>query len=128
MAKAITENIWVKATPQFEAQHSLAEKGEYLFSYRIEIQNTGSASVQLLSRHWFIFDSNAQYSEVKGEGVIGEQPIIHSNNTHAYSSYCKLKTDMGMMWGTYLMKRIEDGKLFEVSIPEFQLIVPSRLN
>lgn len=128
MAKATTDDIQVRATPHFEASHSQADQGEYLFSYEIEIENAGSSAVQLLSRHWFIFDSNAQYSEIKGEGVIGEQPIIHPNNTHVYSSYCKLNTDMGMMWGTYLMKRVEDGKLFEVSIPEFQLIAPYRLN
>jgi len=128
MARAITDDISVKVTPTFEGKQKGGFDGEYLFSYTVEIHNAGSDSVQLLSRHWYIFDSNAQYSEVKGEGVIGEQPVIHPGNSHSYSSYCKLNTDMGLMWGTYLMKRMEDGKLFEVKIPEFQLVVPYRQN
>lgn len=128
MAKAITEDISVRVIPNFEGRQGQHAHSEYLFSYYVEIHNRGNVSVQLLSRHWYIFDSNSEYSEVKGEGVVGEQPIIHPGSFHTYDSYSKLRTDMGMMWGTYLMRRIEDSKLFEVKIPEFQLVAPYRLN
>tara|TARA_R100001015_G_C4616780_1_gene172988 strand:+ start:1471 stop:1725 length:255 start_codon:yes stop_codon:yes gene_type:complete len=84
--------------------------------------------VQLLSRHWYIFDSNGEYNEVKGEGVIGLQPIIDPGKSHEYQSYCNLRSDIGMMWGSYLMKKLSNEKLFEVQIPEFHLITPNRLN
>ena len=128
MPTNVTDDILVKAIPKYEALYSNPSNNEFIFSYHIIIQNTGSQSVQLLSRHWYIFDSNGQYSEVKGEGVIGQQPIIHSGLSHEYDSYCNLKTDVGMMWGSYLMKKLDNNQLFEVSIPEFQMIVPYRLN
>ncbi|MBL4706912.1 MAG: Co2+/Mg2+ efflux protein ApaG [Flavobacteriales bacterium] len=128
MPAFLTDKVSVKVKPSYEAAHSSPAKHEYYFSYSIQISNEGNSAIQLLSRHWFIFDSNGQYSEIKGEGVLGEQPIIHPNQTHAYQSFCHLKSDIGMMWGTYLMKIVDTGKLFEVSIPEFQMITPMRLN
>lgn len=128
MSTSLTENIVISAKAKYEKGNSFPNKNDYLFSYHIKIQNQGNVAVQLLSRHWYIFDSNGEYSEVKGEGVIGEQPIILPNQIHEYDSFCNLQTDIGMMWGSYLMKKVEDNKLFEVKIPEFQLILPSRLN
>ncbi len=128
MPTFLTDSVSVKVHPSYEASHSSPSHQEYFFSYSIKISNEGNSAVQLLSRHWYIFDSNGQYSEVKGEGVVGEKPIIHPNQTHEYQSFCHLKTDIGMMWGTYLMKVVDSGKLFEVTIPEFQLITPMRLN
>lgn len=128
MPAFLTDSISVNVEPRYEAKHSSPVNHEYLFSYSIKITNEGDTAVQLLSRHWFIFDSNGQYSEVKGEGVVGEQPIILPNQTHSYQSFCTLKTDIGLMWGTYLMKVVDTGKLFEVAIPEFQMITPMRLN
>lgn len=128
MPQFLTDNISVKVLPKFEKDHSSPVNDEYVFSYHIDILNDSNTTVQLLSRHWYIFDSNGHYAEVKGEGVIGQQPIILPGKVHSYDSYCNLKTDIGMMWGTYLMKEIESGKLFEVAIPEFQMITPMRLN
>ena len=128
MPTSVTDDILVSALPNYEERHSSPLNQEYIFSYKIEIHNSGSSPVQLLSRHWYIFDSNGHYSEVKGEGVIGQQPIIEAGSSHAYESYSSLKSDIGMMWGTYLMKRIENGKLFEVKIPEFNLMTPFKLN
>jgi ApaG protein len=128
MSLNVTDNILVKAVPRFEKKFSNPVQAEYIFSYHITIENSGSESVQLLSRHWYIFDSSSEYSEVKGEGVIGLQPIIHPGLSHEYDSYCSLSTEMGMMWGTYLMKKLESDTLFEVKIPEFQMIAPYRLN
>lgn len=128
MPKSVTNDILVSATPKFVDNHSKPTEHEFLFSYHITIENTGRSIIQLLSRHWFIFDSNGEYAEVKGEGVIGLQPVIHPGQLHEYDSFCNLKTDIGMMWGTYLMKRMEDNSIFEVTIPEFHLIVPYRQN
>lgn len=128
MPTAITHDIEVKVSASFEESNSSPINQAFIFRYTIEIQNNGNEAVQLLSRHWYIFDSNGSYKEVKGEGVIGQQPIILPGNRHQYESYSKLNTDIGMMWGTYLMRRVKDKKLFEVKIPEFHLIVPARLN
>jgi len=128
MSTFLTDNIIVSVKPLYEDQHSAPANGSYVFSYTIEVKNQSDLTVQLLSRHWYIFDSDSSHSEIKGEGVIGEQPIILSGQSHGYQSFCNLKTDMGMMWGSYLMKEIETGRLFEVAIPEFQLITPMRLN
>jgi ApaG protein len=128
MPTSITENILISVETKYKAGQSFPSREDYLFSYHIKIQNQSNRAVKLLSRHWYIFDSNGTYNEVKGEGVIGEQPVILPNQIHEYESFCSLKTDIGMMWGTYLMKRMDDDKLFEVKIPEFQLISPSRLN
>ncbi len=128
MPTFITDNIMVSVLPKYEEKHSNPLKSDYVFSYDVEITNEGSSTVQLLSRHWYIFDSNGQYTEVKGEGVIGQQPIILPRNTHRYQSFCKLTTDIGLMWGTYLMKVVDSGRMFRANIPEFQMITPMRLN
>jgi ApaG protein len=128
MPTFLTDDISVSVHPSYEAEHSSPVNSRYVFSYTIEVRNEGEATVQLLSRHWYIFDSDGSYSEIKGEGVIGEQPIINPNQAHGYQSFCNLKTDMGMMWGSYLMKDINTGRVFKVAIPEFQLITPMRLN
>jgi len=128
MPESVTEDVIVRVNSMFEEKYSQITKQEYYFSYNVKIANSGSSEIQLLSRHWFIFDSNGEYAEVKGEGVVGQQPKIAPGGSYEYESYCKLKTDIGLMWGTYLMKKSESNKLFEVKIPEFQLIVPFRLN
>lgn len=128
MSTRLTKDIDILVKPKFEAEHSDPSNRQFVFSYHIQILNHSLEAVQLLSRHWYIFDSNGEYKEVKGEGVIGVQPIIRAGEMHQYKSYSNLKTDIGMMWGTYLMKKLTDQKLFEAKIPEFQLITPSRLN
>lgn len=128
MPTFLTDNISVSVLPLYENEHSAPAKGRFVFSYHVELENQGDLTVQLLSRHWYIFDSDGFYSEVKGEGVVGEQPVIHPEQSHSYQSFCNLKTDIGMMWGSYLMKEVETGRLFEVFIPEFQLIATMRLN
>jgi len=100
---------------------------------RITIKNISDYTVQLKKRHWYIFDSNGMKSEVEGEGVVGEQPILAPGQSYQYVSGCNLMTDMGNMHGTYLMERVPraigiDGKLFNVKIPEFLMIVPYKLN
>jgi ApaG protein len=84
--------------------------------------------VQLLRRHWHIFDTNGEVRQVEGEGVVGQQPVLEPGESHQYISGCNLKTTIGKMTGTYLMERIIDGKKIKVKIPEFTMIVPFKLN
>jgi len=112
----------------FQAEYSDPANAHFLFAYRIRIQNLSGQKVQLLRRHWHIFDSNGTRREVEGEGVVGHQPIIESGEHHEYVSGCHLKSDTGCMWGTYEMHREIDGSTFEVVIPKFILMTPYRLN
>tara|TARA_R110000868_G_scaffold269842_3_gene529246 strand:+ start:494 stop:877 length:384 start_codon:yes stop_codon:yes gene_type:complete len=127
MTKSLTEKIEVSVETKFEEIRLISKQRQFIFSYQIRIDNHSQTSVKLLSRHWFIFDSRSHYSEVKGDGVVGEQPLIEAGSSYSYESFCQLQSDMGMMWGTYLMRN-EDERLIEVKIPEFELIVPYRLN
>lgn len=128
MITLITENIKVSVSVEYRKDYSSPNFDQNVFAYQIRIENLGDRTVQLLKRHWYIFDSNGKYREVKGDGVIGQQPVIAPHGVHEYQSAVDLKTDIGMMWGTYLMRHKEDRSLFEVKIPEFQLICPCRLN
>ena len=100
----------------------------FIYSYHVIIENNSPSTVQLLRRHWYITDSNGTVREVEGEGVIGEQPIIQPGEIHEYESACDLRTDIGSMKGTYLMMKIHEKKTFEVTIPEFILSAPFKMN
>jgi len=97
-------------------------------AYWIKIENLSNSPVQLLSREWIIKDSNLINRHIKGDGVIGKQPIIESGAFHEYSSWCPIVTNIGQMSGKYRMKRLMDGSLFDVNIPAFALIHPPKLN
>ena len=101
---------------------------EYLFAYRITIENQTMYPVKLLSRHWHIVDSNGTHREVQGEGVVGRQPIIEPGNSYQYTSAAGLRSDIGKMYGTYLIENLFNKKKFTVVIPEFQLLVPAKMN
>ena len=122
-----TYQIEVYVMPEYLAEHSDPDEGRYLFAYHIRICNTGRVAAQLISRHWLITDSNGQVEEVRGEGVIGEQPSIAPGGEHHYSSFTVLETPIGMMQGSYQMVA-EDGAAFEAAIPAFTLAVPGKLN
>jgi ApaG protein len=100
---------------------------KYVFSYRIEIENLGSRTVQLLSRHWWITDARHEVREVKGDGVVGQYPVIAPGQVFGYSSWCVLPTPSGWMRGTYSMVAA-GGKTMEVPIPCFSLATPHALN
>ncbi len=127
-ATQVTHGIKISVETKFQSEHSDAEHRHFLFSYRISIENKSDYTVQLLSRHWDIFDSNSEHSEVDGEGVVGEQPVLEPGEIFEYESACGLTTDIGKMRGSYLMERKIDKSQFYVTIPEFELIVPQRLN
>ena len=123
-----TDGIKISVEPTYQPNHSRPLHNKYMFSYRISIENDSTFTVQLLWRHWFIYDSNATLRAVDGEGVIGELPILSPGETHEYESWCELMTDLGKMYGYYTFVRQTDGEQFKVMIPEFQLVDPTKLN
>ena len=123
-----TAGIKVSVELQYNAQQSHPVSSHYFFVYRITIKNASDYTVQLKKRHWYIFDSNGMKSEVEGEGVVGEQPILMPGQSYQYVSGCNLLSDMGKMGGVYIMEREIDGEFFNVTIPEFMMIVPYKLN
>ncbi len=128
MPTATTNDIRVHVETQYQEEQSEPLNDLYLFAYHISIQNNSEHIIQLMRRHWYIFDSNGEAREVEGEGVVGVQPILRPGDTHTYISACNLRSDMGKMSGTYLFERLENGEQFEVTIPEFTLLVPVRMN
>jgi ApaG protein len=99
----------------------------YLWAYKVKIKNDGNDTVKLISRHWKIFDSNGSFKEVKGKGVVGEQPVLEPGEEFEYTSGTPLKTSSGLMHGSYQMEDY-DGKEFEVLIPPFSLDIPNKVN
>ena len=128
MVSAITQGVKVSVFTRYQPEYSSPVQMHYVFTYHIKIENQSDKTVQLLKRHWRIYDSNGIIREVDGEGVVGLQPVLEPGESHEYVSGCNLKTTIGKMEGTYLMERIFDGKKFEIKIPTFNLIVPYVLN
>jgi ApaG protein len=128
MITAITQGIKISVETIYQDEYSNPSSDQYMFAYRIEIENLSDYTIQLLRRQWFIFDSAGTQKEVEGEGVIGVQPVLEPGESHAYVSGCQITTDIGSMRGNYSMVRLADDTHFTVDIPEFQLIVPYRLN
>ena len=117
-----TEGVRVEVLTQFVPEQSDAKSGRYLFAYQIRITNTTSETIQLLSRHWIITDGWGREEEVKGPGVVGEQPIIAPGDHFEYQRFCPLPTPTGSMRGWYQM--ITENKPISVEIPQFFLVEP----
>ena len=128
MLTATTKGIKISVESFYNPLYSKPIEQRYIFTYRITIENTSEHAVQLLSRHWTIIDGMGNVKEVQGEGVVGVQPLIPASEAHQYVSWANLDTDIGKMFGTYLMERRIDGERFDVTIPEFQLVVPFKMN
>jgi len=128
MVTAITDGVRVSVVTEHLPDYTPRNPSHYAFTYRIRIENHSENTVQLLRRHWTVYDSNGTVREVEGEGIVGQQPVLEPGQAHEYVSGCTLKTTMGKMMGTYLMERIIDGRRFRVTVPEFLLVVPYRLN
>jgi ApaG protein len=124
----ISEGITISVETFYQPEYSNPLSYEYMFAYRITIENNNNFPVQLLRRHWFIFDSSGSNQEVEGEGVVGTQPVIQPNEHFQYVSGCNLRTEIGRMEGIYLMKNLHTNKLFEAKIPAFELFAPSKSN
>src|SRR5690606_4913800 len=128
MTTQITEGVRMSVEQVYQQEYSNPSKQHFMFSYRITIENLGHDIVQLISRHWDIFDSLNDTIQVDGEGVVGEQPILEPGETHQYISGCNLKSEIGYMEGYYMMSRLKDGSLFTVEIPRFNLVASYKLN
>lgn len=118
-----SEGIRVSVRPTFSLARSTPSDHTWVFSYRIEMENRGASTAQLLYRHWRIHDSVGDDLEVDGEGVVGEQPVLGPGGLHAYSSFCVLRSPAGTMEGYYTFER-DDGTRFRVPVPQFRLEAP----
>jgi ApaG protein len=128
MVAAITNGIKVSVRAEYEPFFSDPERFHYVFSYKISIENKSESTIQLKSRHWYIFDSIGEKYEVLGDGVVGNQPVIEPGHSHTYVSGCNFKSTIGQMQGYFVMERIMDGKSFKVAIPAFSMFIPYILN
>ena len=120
---AETDGIIVKVRPSYLAAQSDPAGGRWVWAYKVEIENRSERTVQLVARHWTIVDALGRVEEVRGQGVVGEQPVIGPGDKYAYASGCPLGTPSGSMVGTYYLKD-EKGRDLEAAIPAFSLDVP----
>ena len=123
MYRAVTRQIEVTVEPNFLPERSSPERGEFFWSYTIVITNSGAETVQLQTRHWIITDATGRKQEVRGEGVIGEQPILAPGERFEYTSGVPLPPASGFMTGRYQMVS-ESGERFEIDVPTFSLDGP----
>jgi len=128
MVQQVTEGVSITVETFYQAEQSNPINSEYLFAYRVTIENLTGSPLKLLSRKWEIIDSNGSYREVEGDGVVGEQPIIDAGDSYQYVSAANLRSDMGKMHGSYKMENLNNGKLLIVAIPEFQMEAPFKMN
>jgi ApaG protein len=126
MYSAVTRDIEVAVEPFYLDDQSDPAENQYIWGYRIVIANRSEATVRLISRYWHITDENGLVEEVRGLGVVGEQPVLAPGDTFEYSSGCPLATPSGVMCGRYLMEP-EEGETFEIEIPAFSLDLPGML-
>ena len=127
MSEAVTRGVRIHVTSRFHPERSTPALGHWFFSYTVEIHNGGDATVQLLSRHWLITDGYGRVHEVRGAGVIGQQPVIEPGESFSYTSACPLPTSLGQMEGSYRMLG-PDGEEFDAAIEPFPLVDPSAEN
>ncbi len=122
MVSAITKGIQVSVETTYQPDFSNPQQHHYVFTYKVRIENKSNHTVQLLRRRWEIFDAAENRKIVEGDGVVGQQPVLEPGDTHTYVSGCNLKSGMGKMRGSFTLEKLRDGQLWEVVIPEFQLI------
>jgi len=127
MAQSKKYGITVLPKASYLADQSDPAKDHYVFSYTITITNTGDVAAQIVSRHWIITDAEHRVQEVKGLGVVGQQPLLQPGESFEYTSGASIPTPVGTMHGTYEM-RAEDGHAFDATIPPFTLSVPRTLH
>lgn len=128
MVTETTQGINVTVETEYQPEYSNPMQGHFVFEYTITIRNDSPYTVQVLRRHWTIFDCTGVIREVEGEGVVGEQPVLEPGQTYVYSSGCNLKSSIGKMVGTYQLHRTADNRPLSIRIPEFTMVVPYRNN
>ena len=128
MVQQVTEGVSIMVETAYQSDRSNPIHSEFLFAYKITIENLTAYPVKLISRHWHIKESNGTHREVEGEGVVGQQPIIEPGSSYQYISAANLHSDIGKMYGTYLIENLFNKKKLIVTIPEFHLVAPSKMN
>jgi ApaG protein len=119
-----TDGMIVRVEPSFLAEESKPDEGRFVWAYTIEIENRTGEPVKLVSRFWRITDENGHTQEVRGEGVIGQQPVINPGQSFRYTSAAPLAAPSGVMMGAYSMQRTDNGEAFDVAVPLFALDSP----
>jgi ApaG protein len=127
ISEAITNGIRVKVRAKYSAEHSDPRQKHWFFFYTVHISNEGLEQVQLLSRHWMITDGDGRVTEVRGDGVVGQQPRLQPGESFEYTSACPLKTPFGSMQGTYQMTTAS-GDRFDAQIAPFALCEPCTIH
>lgn len=128
VSTAITNGIRVNVTTVYVPSQSMPSARRYVFAYTIRISNEGTETAQLRTRHWIITDGNGKVEEVRGPGVVGQQPILRPGEHFEYTSGCVLETPRGSMRGTYQMYPTSGGPAFDAEIAPFTLAMPHSLN
>lgn len=123
MSTAVTDGIRVSVSALYLPHQSSPDEGRFVFAYTVVIRNEGERTAQLRSRHWVITDGRGRIEEVRGDGVVGEQPVLQPGQEFHYTSGCVLATPRGTMHGSYQMRR-QDGSTFEAEISPFVLAKP----
>jgi ApaG protein len=128
MNSKISGGVKISVETFYQSEYSNPINSEFMFAYKITIENNNDFPVKLLRRRWSIYDSNGSVKEVEGEGVVGVQPVIAPASAYQYISGCNLRTEMGKMHGTYLLENVNNKKTFNVIIPSFLLQAPFKMN
>jgi len=127
MSNTLTRGVRILVQPEYVPHQSSPSKGQYLFAYHITIRNEGTDTVQLISRHWIITNGEGHVEEVRGPGVVGQQPTLKPGEQFQYTSACPLNTPVGTMHGSFQMVP-EGGEAFDAKIEPFRLARPGILN
>jgi ApaG protein len=128
MISKVSRGVKVSVETYYQPEYSNPLSSEYMFAYKITIENNNDFSIRLVSRHWYIYDSNGSMREVQGDGVVGVQPIIAPGNSYQYVSGCNLRSEMGKMNGSYQIENLNNKKTFDVIIPSFEMHAPFKMN
>ena len=126
-SEAVTRGVRVRVRSTFLPERSDPAQGRWLFGYTVTLTNEGQEPVQLHSRHWIITDADGKVEEVRGPGVVGQQPRLAPGESHEYSSFCPLETSFGTMHGSYRMVT-EQGEAFDAQVAPFALSMPYAIN
>ncbi|MEM6299358.1 MAG: Co2+/Mg2+ efflux protein ApaG [Bacteroidota bacterium] len=124
---SITQGIRVSVFPKFLPEYSTPAKQHFVFSYQVLLENQSDAAVKLLKRRWHVIDGLGENQFVEGAGVVGEQPVLAPQGAFDYTSGVQLQSQMGKMYGNYIMQRLSDEVRFSIKIPEFILVTPDRM-
>ena len=128
MISKISGGVKISVETFYQPEYSNPLNSEFMFAYKITIENNNDFPVKLLRRHWYIYDSDGSEREVEGEGVVGIQPIITPAASYQYISGCNLRSEMGKMLGTYLLENANNKNTFDVAIPAFEMQAPFKMN